>query len=166
MASKKFLDLDKYKNIAKNVSPETLSIIPKKSAREINGEILITSEDGSQNSANIWFSVLNDRESVMVHCPISPESHNNNDANPSCSMSKNGAYLNLKCFGCGRNDSLYFPSKKKRQKGGVEYVYILPDFDKESAKQELTRDLSAMSSIVTELVRLLPALEKVEVKDD
>ena len=156
LSGDRYWDLTQYERIEKAKIPQV---------RKITKETLVRDDDGKELILSEWYDQLSDKR-VMVHCPISPESHKNNDANPSCSMSKNGAYLNLKCFGCGRNDSLYFPSKKKRKKGGVEYIYGIPDFDKESAKQELARGLSTMSEIASELVRLLPVLEKVEMKDD
>lgn len=167
MGSNKFLDLDKYKKeTIMSDTPKSSSVTPKQVMKTLDKEMLINAVDGRQNTTKIWFSLLNDGESEMVHCPISPEKHTNNDANASCSMKRNGDYINLNCFGCGGKQLLYLGEKSNKNSGKGEFTYSVPSFDKESAKKELALGMNTMREIVTELVRLLPALERKEKKDD
>lgn len=167
MESNKLLDLNKYKKeTIMSVTSKSSSVTPKQAMKTLDKEMLINAVDGKHNTIKMWFSLLNDGEGEMVHCPISPEKHANNDANASCSMRRNGDYLNLKCFGCGGKQSLYLGQKSKDSSGKGEFTYSVPSFEKESAIKDLTRGMNTMTEIVSELVRLLPALEKKEKKDD
>ncbi len=117
-------------------------------------------------SAQEWHTSLDDEAKMQVHCMLSPESHQNNDANASCSVHKNGDFLNIKCFGCNHKQSLFFGEVQSNDASNTKIEYIVPIFDKEKAKQDLRAGLNDMAEIVSELVRLLPALEKKEKKDD
>jgi len=160
VGTNKFLDLDKYKNIS--VQPDTstnASIVPKK----ITKKTTVIDEDS--NEMTIADLSLDDGGDVMLHCPLSPEAHTNNDATPSCSMKKNGDYLNLNCFGCGNKTSLFFGKGKSKSSGKKEVDYSLADFNKADVVKEMPQGLNKMELIVDELVRLLPALLKKEKKN-
>lgn len=164
-----FGDGKKYWDIASYMmdTPATQSsavIRRQKKSNVLSKDSMIRCEDGNNMSVKEWHSYLTDRERLMVHCPIAPESHNNNDAKASCSMNKNGDYLNLKCFSCGGASSVRV-GKTNDEQGDKKFHYYVPDFDKEAAIRELTRGLNTMSEIITEFIRLLPPLEKEEKKE-
>lgn len=162
MENKNFLDLNKYKNeTIMSDTPMSSSMAPEQPMKTLDKEMLINAVDGRQNTTKIWFGLLSEGESLMVSCPISPESHNNNDANASCSMRKNGDFLNLKCFGCDGAASVRIGVSNEEQ-GEKKFKYYVPEFDKDAAIKELAKGLSNMTEIVTEFIRLLPPLEKVE----
>ena len=160
----KTLNIDKYKPKVEEHPTEEV----KKSKRNVNSgkkkkldeNTLIIDEDGNEMLAREWLEMLADDEPIQAHCPISPESHSNGDANPSCTMMRNGDYLNLKCFGCGK--SAYYTTVKskvpKRSKG--EFEYTVPSFDKEEALKQVRKNLDNLEDIVVEIIRFLPALEK------
>ncbi len=167
MENKKFLDLNKIKaKTVSTASPTPPLITPKKAEKKLGKEISVTAEDGSINTVSTWFSLLTDGVNTVVHCPISPESHNNNDTNASCSMKKNGDYLNFFCYGCGNKASVFFGQSKRKSKKESEMTYSVPIFNKQAVLGEVAQGLDSMQSIVDELVKFLPALVKEEKKDD
>lgn len=167
MANNKFLDLNKFKmETVSAVSSNPLSKTPKKSMKKLEKEISITAEDGSSNTASTWFTLLEDGMTTVVQCPISPELHNNGDVNPSCSMNRNGNYLNFNCFGCGSKSSINFGKPKSESNAKKEIAYAVPDFNKNEVLDEVKQGLDTMQKIVNEMVRLLPALERKEKEND
>ena len=167
MESKKFFDVHQFKGgITQTSSSNSPSITPRKSVKKLEKEISITAEDGSINTAAIWFDHLEDGENTHVQCPISPELHNNGDANPSCSMKRNGNYLNFNCFGCDSKASIYFGKPKGGSNTNKEMTYTVPEFNKNEVLDEVKQGLDTMQAIVNELVGFLPALEKTEKSDD
>ena len=121
---------------------------------KITKSTTVTSIDGVTKTVNEWFKVMGDKDRQMAHCPLSPEQHSNGDASASCGMNKNGEYINFKCFGCNSEGSVYFGDSKASSK------FCVPEFDKIQAMSELKTGLDSMTLIVTEMVRLLPELEK------
>ncbi len=169
MESNKFLDLDKYKKktiVAE--TPKSSSKTPKQSMNALDKEILIKAADGRENTTKTWFSLLNDGESLMVHCPITPEAHSNMDANASCSMRKVGNTLQLKCFGCEGKASIKILDSKNDSGGSgtKKLTYSIPEFNKEDAQSQVARGLNDISSIAREFIRLLPPLIKEEINND
>ncbi|NOR55171.1 MAG: hypothetical protein GQ531_03085 [Sulfurovum sp.] len=153
----KYWDISQYKKEVKSLKKDTV--------KKINKETLIRDEDGNEMSAKDWFTLL-EADSVMVHCPLSPKSHKNNDANPSCSMKRKNDYLNMNCFGCSSTQSLYLGEKTHSKEKKKKFIYTVPDINKENVLKELSQGMNTMAEIVFELVRLLPALEKKEKEDD
>jgi len=157
LEGEKYWDISQYQSIEKKKE--------RSPSKKIDKESLITDEDGNTMSVNEWFTIIED-DSVMLHCPFSPESHKNNDANASCSMRKNGNYLNMHCFVCEGKQSFHFGEKISKHSGRGEFTYSVKPFDNELAVNELAQGMNTMTEIVSELVRLLPELDKKEKKDD
>ena len=175
MENKKYLDLNKYKmetdatgsENPPSATPEKAKMVKAISkTKKITKSTTVRDEDGNELTIADFYMAIEDGDRVMVHCPISPESHNNNDANASCSMQRNGDYLNLNCFGCNSKTSVFFGKAKTKSTSKNEFEYSVPHFNKEDVIHELSQGLNDMSAIVSELVRLLPALEKKEKNDD
>jgi len=125
----------------------------------------VSSSDNTIRESQEWFSVLEDGVTIQVHCPISPEKHSNNDANASCMMHKNGAYLNFHCFACNGKESLKLGDVYIKR-GTVAYEYSVAVIDKDALLMKLKKGLTSISHITDEMVRLLPELEKKEKKND
>jgi len=167
MEDKKMFDVTKFKIVATQTLPsKPTSIIPKESVKKLEKGISITAEDGRVSTALTWFSLLEDGANTLVQCPLAPELHHNGDANPSCSMKRYGNYLSFNCFGCDSKASIYFGKPKDESKAKKETTYTLSDFNKNEVLSEVKQGLNTMQTIVDEMVRLLPALEKSEKKDD
>lgn len=157
----KYWDVSQYKAVTKPKKAKTSS-----KSTKITKSTTLIDEDGNEMTASDFYEAFEDGEGAMIHCPLFRESHKNNDANPSCSMKKNGNYLNLKCFGCDGKASINFGKSKTKNTSKNEVVYTVPDFNKNEAINEVVQGLDNMEAIVAELVRLLPALEKEEKNDD
>jgi len=154
----KYWDISQYKSVEKqkvSTKPKTISKVT-----------VVTDEDGNEETISTFHGLLEDGEKVMVHCPISPEAHSNGDATPSCSMKKNGSYMNLNCFGCNSKASVNLGERSSKSTGKSKFTYSAPSFDRESAVRELAQGINTMTGIVSELVRLLPALDRKEKEDD
>lgn len=161
MGNKKFFDVKQHRvETVPTVSSNSSPITPKKSVKKLEKEISITAEDGSCNTASAWLTHLEDGANTLVQCPITPELHNNGDENPSCSMNRNGNYLNFNCFGCGSKAFIYFGKTKKERNAKKEVTYTVPDFNKNEVLSEVKQGLDTMQKIVDEMVRLLPVLSK------
>lgn len=135
-----------------------------KKRRKLDGDMMVTDEDGHSMKLSEWLPSIDDGESVKVHCPISPQSHSNGDATPSCTMQRNGDYLNLKCFGCDSTAS-YTTKKESKMKKGDEVEYTVPAFNKEEALKSVKKDLKNLDEILGEMIKYLPKLEK-KLKDE
>ena len=160
----KTLNIDKYKpKVEEHPTKEVKN--PKKHESSNNKVMLvkttsITDEDGNEMAISDWHESLEDGESIQVHCPISPESHSNGDANPSCTMKRNGDYLNLNCFGCGQSAYHTTVKNKVRNRDKKDFDYTVPPFDKEKALKSVRKNLVIIDDIVAEIIRFLPPLEK------
>ncbi len=166
---KKLLDLSKYRNekeeTPKGVVEKNNKTQSSQNKMKLAANKLVTDEDGNEMAMSDWHESLEDGESIQVHCPISPKSHTNGDANPSCTMKRNGDYLNLKCFGCGQ--SAYYTTIKKKvlKRSKEEFEYTVPSFDKEEALKSVNKNLENLDEILEVMIKYLPKLEK-ELKDN
>ena len=160
----KILNIDKYKTKVEELPPEEMKNPKKHESSDKKVKLvkttLIMDEDGNEMAISDWHESLEDGESIQVHCPISPGSHSNGDANPSCTMNRNGDYLNLKCFGCGQSAYSTTVKSKVLKKSKGEFEYTVPSFDKEEALKQVRKNLVNIDDIVAEIVRFLPPLEK------
>lgn len=95
--------------------------------------------------ADKLFETLEDGASCTVHCPIHPQNHSNNDANPSCIVSRNGQFLNFKCFVC--EDTGYFHKK--------EVEKSIP-FNLLEKKAPIREGLTNLEDILKEAIYSLP----------
>ncbi len=159
MENKKYFDPKPFKK-------EAVPTVSSKTSKKITKNTTLIDEDGNEMTASDFYEAFEDGEGAMIHCPITPEAHKNNDATPSCSMKKNGNYLNLKCFGCDGKASINFGKSKTKSTSKNEMLYIVPDFNKSDVMNEVPKGLTAMQDIVAVMVRLLPSLEKTEKRDD
>jgi len=167
MAEKKLIDITKYKkngNVPSGKSTEKTTLSSGERVK-LAKDTLITDEDGNQMPISDWHESLEDGESIQVHCKISPESHSNGDANPSCTMKRNGDHLNLKCFGCGQ--SAYYTTVKSKvpKRSKEEYEYTVPSFNKEEALKSVKKNLKNLDEILGVMIKYLPQLEK-KLKDN
>jgi len=165
MESKKRWNLDQYKNEAKEtpkgVVHENNKAESSQKKMKLAANTLIKNEDGNEMTVREWSESLEDGESMLVHCPISPESHSNGDATPSCSMQRNDDYLNLKCFGCGAT-AFYTTKKEARRKKSDDVEYTVPAFNKEEALKSVKENLENLDEILVVMIKYLPQLEKKE----
>lgn len=77
----------------------------------LDGSALVKTSADDKLSINELYEMLEDGESETIHCCIHPENHANNDATPSCVVSRNGQFLNFKCFVC--EDTAYYRMKEE-----------------------------------------------------
>ena len=163
MESKKLWDVDQYKQQTKETPKGGVHENNKSQSSQkkikLEPNELVTDEDGNELAISDWLPTLEDNESRQVHCPISPEKHTNGDASASCSMQRNGDYLNLKCFGC--DGTAYYTTRKENKKmKNDEVEYSIPTFNKEEALKHVDKNLGSLDEILEVMIKYLPQLEK------
>ena len=154
-----------YLDIAQYATPKEPEKTRTDTSVKITKGTSVTSAENMTKKAQEYFHAMVDNEAKQIHCPLSPQKHKNNDANPSCSMKRNGDYLNFNCFACGAKASLYFGAAFKK-KSGISYEYSVVEIDRDELLTKLKKGLTSTPHITNEMVRLLPELKKEEKKDD
>lgn len=143
---------DKYWDLAQYLNKETenrqSSDTPQKANSKgkkikIDEEKLVKTNTDEELSISELYEILEDGESETIHCCIHPEAHAHNDATPSCVVSRNGEYLNFKCYVC--EDTGYYRMKEKK----IPFL-LLPH------KTVVREGLTHLEDIMNEAIDSLP----------
>lgn len=157
IAGDKFYDISKY--VVEDKASSSIIIENKNSEKIVLGSgTIVVNDKGKSYSVNEWIEQMPDKGKELVHCPLSPEKHKNNDADPSCQMTRNKGFLNFKCFAC--ESSGYYNSSLSESKIEKSQSKI-PDFDKSSCIADIKMGLKDVNNIVTEYLKFLPSANEV-----
>ncbi|WP_263831696.1 DNA primase family protein [Sulfurospirillum oryzae] len=143
----KYWDISQY--LKKEVGNSQPPLAPQKKAKGKGGkikfedtQIVKTSSYGELNVEKL-FETLEDGSSETIHCCIHPENHAHNDATPSCVVSRNGEYLNFKCYVC--EDTAYYHKKEKK----IPFLFL-------PQKVVIQEGLTLLEDIMKEAINSLP----------
>lgn len=156
------IDGDEFYDISKYVVEDEASsstIIDKQTSEKIvlgSGTLVVNDKEKSF-SIGEWATLMPDKGKEMVHCPLSPEKHKNNDAQPSCQMTRNKGFLNFKCFACGSSGYYNSSSSETKAEKGKSKI---PVFDKNSCIADIKIGLKDVSSIIDEYIKFLPSADE------
>jgi len=149
----KYWDISQY--LKKEAENTQISVTPQEAKSKgkrikLDGAKLVKTSAGDEYSVDELSQMLQDGESETIHCCIHPEAHAHNDATPSCVVSRQGKFLNVKCYVC--EDTAYYHIKEKE----IPFL-VLPH------KTLVREGLTLLEDILDEAIRSLP---RQHVKDE
>lgn len=150
-----YLDIKDENTLTFPTDNKKEEVIPK--AIQLEGNMLIKVTTHGEIRISDLFHQLTEKENCTLCCPISPETHKNMDANPSCSAQKNGKWLNFHCYVCNKN-AYYKPLTNKKKND--QDTYSVAYFNKADHLHNVRKGLKKVSTIIEEIVKFLPQLKK------